>query len=97
MPLCPPMCIGADKSKRTKQSSSKLKRKNYQMDISQFRQTCRIRVKVKGGEPKDVVIRLAHQDPEGLNARPVGENVYFDGEWHKSKDVEVLEVLPWLE
>lgn len=66
------------------------------MDITQCRQTCRLRVKVKGGEPRDVVIRLAHQDPEGLNNRPVGKRVHFDGEWHESKDVEVIDLLPWL-
>ena len=66
------------------------------MDISEFRQTCRIRVRIKGGEPMDVVLRLAHQDPEGLNDRPVGKEVYLNGRWHDSKDVEVLELLPWL-
>ena len=66
------------------------------MDISQFRQTCRIRVRVKSGEPQDIVLRLAHQDPEGLNSRPVGERVHFNGRWHDSRDVEVLDVLPWL-
>ena len=85
----------SDSQKVQVASTEKQKRKEKQMDISQFRQTCRVRVRVKGGELKDIVLRLAHQDPEGLNDRPVGEKVYFDGEWHESKDVEVIQVLPW--
>ena len=66
------------------------------MDISEFRQTCRMLVRIKGGKPEEVVLRLAHQDPEGLNARPVGKRVHLKGEWFDSKDVEVVEMLPWL-
>ena len=61
-----------------------------------MRQTCRLRVKINGGAPTDVVLRFAHQDPEGQNSRPVGENVHLNGTWNKSKDVEVLELLPWI-
>jgi hypothetical protein len=66
------------------------------MNISEFRQTCRLRVQVKGGEPRDIVLRLAHQDSQGLNDRPVGERVHFDGQWYDSADVKVLELLPWI-
>ena len=65
------------------------------MDLRLFRQTCRLKVSVNGTEH---VVRLLfrHQEPQGLNSRPVGGRVQLDTlGWHDTQDVKVLEILPW--
>jgi len=84
------------KVEEDEKGQGEIAQKHPEIDISELRQTCRLTVKVAGEEPKDIVLRFAHQDPEGQNDRPVGEDVYFEGKWHKSKDVQVIRVLPWM-
>jgi len=45
-------------------------------DIRDFRQTCRLRLKING-EEKIVKLLFDHQEPQGLNNRPVGSMVHL--------------------
>jgi hypothetical protein len=65
------------------------------MNLKECRQSCRVKVRI-AGEEKVAKILMAHQHPNGLNNRPVGDRIHLEpGGWYKSEDVEFLEVLPW--
>jgi len=67
------------------------------MNICDFRQTCRRRVKINGVE-HDVWILMSHQRAEGLNDCPVGNRVHLIPlGWFDSSEVEIISSLPWVE
>ena len=64
--------------------------------LSECRQTCRVKVRINGGEESVVEVLMAHQTTGGLNSRPCGDRVHLvPGGWFNTDDVELIEVLPW--
>jgi hypothetical protein len=63
--------------------------------LREFRQSCRIKVRIRSIEAA-VRLKFAHQYDDALNESPIGDRVFLEpGGWFDTDEVEFLEVLSW--